>query len=102
MTTSQPNGQAPCDVQWGGVEDAWLAGYVTGATDLLAEVDRLRHGEKVRDGMLDMFRSGYELDRHRGAWVRVIVSYGDAEQEGHRLTPDEVAVLAALDTEEDA
>jgi hypothetical protein len=77
--------------------------------DLETEVDRLRHvekqlrsGEKVRDGMLDMFRSGYELDRHRGAWVRVIVSYGDAEQEGHRLTPDEIAVLAALDTEEDA
>jgi hypothetical protein len=72
------------------------------ALRLRAEVNRLRHGEKVRDGMLDMFRSGYELDRHRGAWVRVIVSYGDAEQEGHRLTPDEIAVLAALDTEEDA
>jgi hypothetical protein len=76
----------------------WAADVVA----LAEEVDRLRHGEKVRDGMLDMFRSGYELDRHRGAWVRVIVSYGDAEQEGHRLTPDEVAVLAALDTEEDA
>jgi hypothetical protein len=104
MTTSQPNGQAPCDVQWGGVEDAWLAGYVTGATDLLAEVDRLRHGEKVRDGML---RRIIHREHRQVGWVvsgdewwSLEPADGTFVEVREPLTPDEIAVLAALDTEE--
>jgi hypothetical protein len=62
---------------------------------LSAEVDRLRHGEKVRDGML---RRAIEADcfwRWKGTYK---FSNGALTEP---LTPDEVAVLAALDTEED-
>jgi hypothetical protein len=59
--------------------------------ELRAEVDRLRHGEKVRDGMLRRFVRGWAYTTNgASSWVG-----------RDPLTPDEVAVLAALDTEED-
>jgi hypothetical protein len=67
------------------------------ALRLRAEVNRLRHGEKVRDGMLRHLISGGDYDPDIGGepwWIHPLAPE-------RPLTPDEVAVLAALDTEED-
>jgi hypothetical protein len=76
--------------------------------DELAEVsdecDRLRHGEKVRDGML---RRIIHREHRQVGWVvsgdewwSLEPADGTFVEVREPLTPDEVAVLAALDTEE--
>jgi hypothetical protein len=71
--------------------------YPADVAALAAELDRLRHGEKVRDGMLRRFKDNWWLGQD-GYW-KCIEDYG-GEMATENLTPDEVAVLAALDTEE--
>jgi hypothetical protein len=71
---------------------------------LAAEVDRLRHGEKVRDGML---RRIIHREHRQVGWVvsgdewwSLEPADGTFVEVREPLTPDEIAVLAALDTEE--
>jgi hypothetical protein len=71
--------------------------------ELQAEVDRLRHGEKVRDGEVcgqwcSLHASTADLDDDRCAYRRHWSVSGECT-----FSPvyREVAVLAALDTEED-
>jgi hypothetical protein len=95
---------APSEVWWDSEKDAWLDGYETASVELCAVVDRLRHGEKVRDGML---RRIIHREHRQVGWVvsgdewwSLEPADGTFVEVREPLTPDEVAVLAALDTEE--
>jgi hypothetical protein len=94
------------DTPWGSKVILNESGEIASApvliADLLAELDRLRHGEKVRDGEVcgqwcSLHESTADLDDDRCAYRRHWSVSGECT-----FSPvyREVAVLAALDTEE--